>query len=154
MIGRRTVVFVLAILITACTAREVAKLPGGRTHDDFFKILAAWCARYPDANSWEACPVCNSQTCPTCAPDPVREQRVANCNPNSWDCAASVAFSPNDGGQCPYVPNGACDCPAPDGPPGRRQKSKSLRSTASLAPPAFSPARRVAASVSGEAPAE
>ena len=154
MTGRRMIVFALAILLAACTARDVPKTPGGGTQDNFFQILAAWCKQYPDPNSWQACPVCNSQTCPTCAPDPAREQHVANCNPNSWDCAASVVFSPNDGGSCGYAPDGLCNCPVPDDLSRRRRPSKILRNKTSVAPPPFSPAQTVAASFRGETPPE
>ncbi|MEA2952842.1 MAG: hypothetical protein QOJ96_2362 [Alphaproteobacteria bacterium] len=139
MTNSRIIFAAVAILIAACAPQgDVPKMPPG-AQDNFFQILAAWCKQYPDANSWQACPVCNSQTCPTCAPDPAREQHVASCNPNSWDCAGSVVFVPNDGASCGYAPNGACDCPVPGESLRGKRPPKSLRSKAGVAPAAFSP---------------
>jgi hypothetical protein len=47
--------------------------------------------------------------CVCCAPS-----TLAACNPNNWDCCASVVFDPGDGGECAFAPEGSCQCPSPD----------------------------------------
>jgi hypothetical protein len=67
------------------------------------------------ANGWP--PLTPAQVCAACPQSP----EVALCNPNSWDCAASVIYAPGDGGNCIYAPHGPCDCPVPGGQSSRGQ---------------------------------
>lgn len=61
-------------------------------------------------------PLTAAQICAACPQSP----EVAVCNPDSWDCAASVIYAPGDGGECAYAPSGPCDCPVPGGRSPRR----------------------------------
>jgi hypothetical protein len=56
----------------------------------------------------QACQTNPFANCVCCAP-----ATLAACNPNNWDCCASVVFAPNDGAECAFQPIGPCLCASP-----------------------------------------
>ncbi|MBR1219484.1 hypothetical protein JQ557_15880 [Bradyrhizobium sp. U87765 SZCCT0131] len=111
------------------------------TRDTFFAMIAAYCHKHPSATDTASCAICSPETCPDCGFGPERSALVSDCNPSSWDCAASFVFAPFTGGSCQFgTTSGTCRCPqsAP-----LQRGAGTLQRFAALPPPAaagpFSP---------------
>jgi hypothetical protein len=112
----------------------------GKSPETFFTLMAEYCKQHPDPQDTGSCAMCSQETCPGCGFVPERSQMVAACNPNSWDCAASLLFAPATGGSCAFAPTGPCQCPV--GGPLKKSGTENGRRLAALvrqAPAPFSP---------------
>jgi hypothetical protein len=80
-------------MLSAKKQAELRQRLGDQAPQQWWQIVQAACKQSAFVN----CVCCNPST-------------NAQCNPNNWDCCASVVFAPGDGNECAFS---SCACSPP-----------------------------------------